>query len=203
MKSALAGLLLLLVAETGMARPAAQDADAEADPVWWAPMRVFTTSSSSMLPTLPAGTRLVAYRKRPDSLRRGQVIVFRVGPQFWVKRLAGLPGDRIAMREGVVALNGTPVMQTPVGSGSAKARRTVRRLVEKFPGEVGTHQILDAGPSPGDDVEEVRVARGTVYVLGDNRDDSLDSRFVEDASVGGGPVRIADIYGVVDPTKIR
>jgi signal peptidase I len=174
--------------------------------------------SGSMLPTLLVGDHLFVNKfiygvKLPFSdLRspgirapeRGDVVVFTVaqhGPntfpadlrpdlprEEFVKRIIGLPGDRIAFRSGRVFLNGEPI--------------EVRALGETFIDEVGTpldvsevtldghsFQILDdprvSLPSP---VDTITVEPGRYFMLGDNRDHSKDSRF-------WGTVRLAEIKG--------
>jgi signal peptidase I len=137
----------------------------------------FYVPAESMSPTLLKGDRFMA-SMRPWPIRRGDVVVIDVGPLRYVKRIAALPGDRIALKAGQVILNGQPVPQrlvrTETMGGSPGA---ARRLAERFPGEAGAHHIYDLGPDPRmDEMDEQRVAPGHVFVLGDNRDRSADSR---------------------------
>ena len=69
-----------------------------------------------------------------------------------------------------------------------------RRLAERFPGEAAPHEIYDTGYSQGDDMAERLVAPGHVFVLGDNRDHSADSRFTR-ADLGVEQLPIRDIRG--------
>jgi hypothetical protein len=71
---------------------------------------------------------------------------------------------------------------------------TVRRLSEQFPGEASPHEIYDAGDSIGDHFAEVMVAPGHIFLLGDNRDHSADSRFSHDEQ-GLEQVALADVRG--------
>ena len=79
----------------------------------------FSIASASMRPTLPPGALFVVDRSvdpRAD-LKRGDVIVFRhprTPSEIYVKRLIGLPGDQISLRDGVVSLNGAALAQTVV-----------------------------------------------------------------------------------------
>jgi signal peptidase I len=114
--------------------------------------RAYTVNGDSMLPTLHHGERLlvdkISYRFVDPS--RGEIIVFKnpsdTDEQF-VKRVIGLPGDEIAIVQGVVYINGQPVEED----------------YTLAPARIGfTSQI---------------VPEGTYFVLGDNRNNSEDSRF--------------------------
>lgn len=153
--------------------------------------------SEAMMPTLLKNDRLIAIMLPPKQLRRGDIIFFKVGAATYIKRIAGLPGDRIAFAGGRAILNGRPVPQQPVGTDAIRGpfgpARAVR-LREHFPGEQGDHFIYDSGPSPEDDVAEQRVASGHLFVLGDNRDNSADSR-IPRAEQGVEQLPIGDITG--------
>jgi signal peptidase I len=160
--------------------------------------QTFYLPAESMAPTLALGDKLVARMRAPAQLRRGTIILLRVGRYTYIKRIAALAGDRIAMRGGVVILNGRPVLQRAIGEEQVRPSpfgTTARRLAERFPGETHPHQIYDLGYSPFDDTAEVTVAPGHVFVLGDNRDQSADSR-VSRAEMGVEQVPVGDIVGV-------
>ena len=160
----------------------------------------FHIPSEAMEPTLKKGDRIVGLMRVPAALKRGDVILFeRPDGSIWVKRVAGLPGDRIALDQGTVVLNGKPVEQVFAGEGlvdDGLLKAKVRIYSEQFDGEAEPHRLLDTGFVPGtDDFEEVRVKPGHVFVLGDNRDKSADSR-VEDRDWGAGQVPISSIRGI-------
>jgi signal peptidase I len=145
--------------------------------------RAFYVPAESMLPTLRVNDGFLASMRTPDPLRRGDVVLVEADRgTIYVSRLAALPGDRIALVDGVVFLNGQPVGQRLVGTEQLprEAHRAgtgeARRLAEQFPGEASAHEIYDTGRSEGDDYPERRIPPGHVFVLGDNRDDAADSR---------------------------
>jgi signal peptidase I len=153
--------------------------------------------SDGMAPTLAKNDRMMAAIGSVRAPRRGEIILFRVDDWIYVKRVVALPGDRIAMRGGIVILNGTEIPQRLVGeeiaqgpSGPAK----VRRLIESFPGEPRDHAIYDFGQNVLDEMAERPVADGHVFVLGDNRDMSADSR-VSHAQMGVEQLPIDQIVG--------
>ena len=124
--------------------------------------------------------------KDGDPLTRGEVVIERTGDYDYVRRVAALPGDTIAMRNGLVVLNGNPVAQQPVGEESRSddpLRRPAKRMREQFPGEASPHLVYDFGPTPQDEMPELTLGDDEYFRLGDNRDNSLDSRF--DPVMGG------------------
>lgn len=159
--------------------------------------KVFYIPSEAMMPTLLVNDRLLASMQGLGGLRRGEIIILDVGEHMYIKRVAALPGDRIAMHNGVVILNGRPVPQRFLRTDRVEPSEfgtEARRLAEQFPGETGPHEIYDSGYSQGDDMAEQRVLPGHVFVLGDNRDRSADSRYTR-ADFGVEQLPIAHIRG--------
>lgn len=159
--------------------------------------RIFYMPAESMAPTLLVNDRLLASMGRPAELRRGDIVLLDVGGSLYIQRVAALPGDRIEMIDGIVFINGRAVAQRlvrrervagPLGEVDA------RRLAEQFPGEAAPHEIYDDSDTIFDDMAQQRVAEGHVFVLGDNRDHSADSR-VPREEMGVEQLPVGDIRG--------
>ena len=158
----------------------------------------FRIPSSSMMPTLLIGDFILVnkfsyglklpvldYKFLPvGEPARGDVVVFRYPPdrsQDYIKRVVGLPGDEISYRGKRLFVNGEEVVAEPVGRyiGSGQGRdHTGAELRRERLGEV-EHEILHKPQLFMGGVGEGvwQVPEGQYFVVGDNRDNSLDSRF--------------------------
>lgn len=165
----------------------------------------FFIPSESMLPTLQVGDRLTVSKyaygwsryslpydlKLPAGLdgrilgrepRRGDIVVF-MHPQSgdrMIKRLIGLPGDRIAFRDGKLFLNGTALPRRHIRTYRYREYRGRIVEVDEFEETVSSGQtykvLLRSRPVPGRSMAEAVVPPGRYFMVGDNRDNSADSR---------------------------
>jgi len=155
----------------------------------------FRIPSGSMMPTLLVGDFILvnkfSYGLRLPVLntrfldlgspQRGEIIVFRYpkDPRIdYIKRVIGVPGDTVAYRNKVLYINGNEVPQryvaTYVGTGSGAVMTGANVREEILDGT--SHQILLL-PEGFEHGFEYKVGEGEYFVMGDNRDNSRDSRF--------------------------
>ena len=150
---------------------------------------------------------------------RGDVVVFRhpVSGRDYIKRLIGLPWDKVQIQNGVISLNGTPVKvedagtfeevmapqgpqqlrprceNGPVGQGGTCLKS---RQIETLPNGV-SHPILNITNQQSDNTGVYTVPEGHYFFMGDNRDNSADSRLAQRAG-GVGFVPFENLIGRAD-----
>lgn len=164
----------------------------------------FHIPSGSMIPTLLIGDYLFvskysygysrfSFPFSPDVLgggrllgsdpKRGDVVVFRKPTDVsidFIKRVVGLPGDHIQMKGGILYINGTPVVRKRIDDFVDEYGNRIIRYIETLPNGV-SHVILESRGDEGelDNTPEVVIEPGHYFMMGDNRDDSADSRTPE------------------------
>jgi signal peptidase I len=162
----------------------------------------FNIPSGSMIPTLLEGDYLfvskLSYgytrysfpfaagpfdgRILGDQPERGDVAVFRQPSDTsvdFIKRIVGLPGDRLQVVRGILHINGEPVKRRRIEDYRLGSGRTVPQYIETLPN--GTqHRIIEEQGDGGylDDTPVFTVPAGHYFAMGDNRDNSRDSRIL-------------------------
>lgn len=166
--------------------------------------QAFFIPSSSMEPTLLVGDRIFVskfsygYSKHsfPFSLplinervlfsepERGDIIVFKTPENLridYIKRLVGLPGDKIQMIDGILHINDIPVKRKKIRSETKLINngqiRNVLVYEETLPNNV-YYETFDMGNTRADNTSEIFIPEDSYFFMGDNRDNSKDSRFV-------------------------
>jgi signal peptidase I len=165
--------------------------------------------------SLPLSLPLIPGRIFGRLPERGDVVVFKAPPansEDYIKRVIGLPGDTIQMVHGQVVLNGVPVKQDRIDDFTiavspnyhcsaqfqdvdAKGKPICRYKAfrETLPNGK-SYTTLDRGQFPADDTDVYTVPAGHVFMMGDNRDDSEDSRYAQEAG-GIGYVPLENLEG--------
>ncbi len=151
--------------------------------------------------SLPFGPHLFNGRVWAAEPKRGDIVVFKLprdNSTDYIKRVIGLPGDRIQMIDGVLYINGEAVKRERVDdyveSGAFGATTRVPRYRETLPNGV-SYLTLDLDPNGREDNTQVfEVPPGHYFMMGDNRDNSTDSR-VPPTSGGVGYVPFENLVG--------
>lgn len=164
----------------------------------------FTMPSGSMLPTLlvgdylfvskysygysnysiPFNPQIVEKRIFSKYPKRGDVAVFKLPSNTkvdYIKRIVGLPGDKIQVINGKLTINGKELILEKSGNFNYTNRMGINTIIPKYKEYIDNniHDIIDILPnSKGDNTQLYIVPEGHYFMMGDNRDNSLDSRFM-------------------------
>lgn len=181
--------------------------------VWFEPFKI---PSGSMYPTLYVGDYLFVskytygYSKHSmpwsiplfegriwqDEPQRGDVVVFkypRDNKTDFIKRVIGLPGDKIKLEKGRLYINGELIKREQIEDFAPRNEQgsveRFRQYIETLPNGV-EHKILEVSDNePNDNFNELEIPQGNYFMMGDNRDHSDDSRvnvgFVPDENLVG------------------
>ncbi|WP_321877237.1 signal peptidase I [Paraburkholderia bannensis] len=151
--------------------------------------------SGSMLPTIQVGDRILVDKMAYDirfplthfslvHLRnpsRGDIVTIQssAAHELLVKRVIGLPGDSVEMHDNVLFINGSRVSYRHIKADALADDATSRGeyYSEKMNGTAHTIRLSPDAPSPRDSFGPVVVPVGKYLMLGDNRDNSADSRY--------------------------
>ncbi len=158
--------------------------------------------------SLPFSLPLLPNRILAGQPQRGDVVIFKAPPGNdvdYIKRVIGLPGDTVQMIGGQLHLNGVPVPKVKVADFVIRQSPNTNCIAPEFeavepnglqschypqfretlPGGK-SYNVLDLGYRTQDDTPPVVVPAGHVFLMGDNRDNSMDSRFpaVEGGGIG-------------------
>ena len=160
---------------------------------------------------VPFNGRLLAFGEP----QRGDVAVFRneITGEDYIKRVIGMPGDTVQMKQGRLYINGTMVEREQVGTAedTDSDMRSVPVLVykETLPNGV-VHTIQEVSDDQGlDNTSEYRVPAGHYFMMGDNRDRSADSRVLSqvgyvpfDNFIGKAEARFFSIKNNIPPWQL-
>ncbi len=172
--------------------------------------------------SLPAGVPLIPGRIFGSTPTRGDVVVFRA-PEVLdhdvIKRVIGLPGETVQMRQGTVYLNGKAIPKLRIADFTIPLTENFNaekcgapfvdvvanvqicrypRFRETLPGG-RSYEVLDQAELPDrDDTGLYTIPAGHIFVMGDNRDDSGDSRFPAPQGMGYVPLENVEGKAVVN-----
>jgi signal peptidase I len=166
-------------------------------------VEAFRLKAGSMEPSYMAGDYIMAITVAGPPAR-GQVVLYRTPDNTYLKRVVAIPGDTVAMSEGRLSIDGIatpepyarlgdPYAADPPFVDSSDYRWQLRYLAPSVNAAIYHPSMHDWGP--------LLVPRGEYFMLGDNRDESMDSRFTGFVPAGEIVARPAFIYMSYDSVR--
>jgi signal peptidase I len=167
--------------------------------------------------SLPFSLPLIPGRIFPHQPQRGEIVIFKAPPlndTDYIKRVIGLPGDTVQMVNGVLHLNGVPVPKVRITDFEIAVSPNTRcfapqfetrrsdgtevcrypRFRETLPGGKN-YDVLDLAQTEQDNTPAYVVPADSLFLMGDNRDNSMDSRFAAVPNGGIGIVPQKNLVG--------
>ncbi len=167
--------------------------------------------------SLPFSLPLIPGRLFPSEPERGDVVIFKAPPRNdtdYIKRVIGLPGDQVQITEGRLILNGKPVPRKRLDDFVIEVSDNTRCYFQEYEARMddGTricrypqyretlpggrsYAVIDLEETPQDDTQVFVVPKDSLFLMGDNRDNSLDSRFPAVPGQGIGIVPQENLVG--------
>ena len=136
---------------------------------WWF-IGIYTVDGSSMRPTMTDGSSYFVFNNhyKQNPIERGDIVILERGGEEWIKRVVAVEGDTIEIKRGILLLN---------GKEKTSATETSLNIYKEQLNKDFEYQILNTSKDGYDDfMRQLSIPKNSVFVLGDHRENSSDSR---------------------------